>query len=47
MFHLFHLYIDASVANRQKAYLLLGRPVQERLGSIAIDNENNKLIIKH
>ena len=47
MFHLFHPYIEASVANRQKAYLLLVRPVQEQFGSIAIDNENNKLIIKH
>ena len=40
-------YIESSVGNSLKAYLLLGRPVQEWLGSIAIDNENNKLIIKH
>lgn len=39
--------IDASVVKNQKAPLLLGQSVLERFGSITIDNEKNKLIIKH
>lgn len=39
--------IEASVVKNQKAPLLLGQSVLERFGSITIDNENNKLIIKH
>ena len=39
--------IEASVVKNQKAPLLLGQSVLERFGSITIDNENNKLIIRH
>ena len=39
--------IEASVVKNIKAPLLLGQSVLERFGSVTIDNENNKLIIKH
>lgn len=39
--------IDASVVKNQKAPLLLGQSVIERFGSVTIDNDNSKLIIKH
>ena len=39
--------VDASVVNSQKAPLLLGQSAMERFGTITIDNQNNKLIIKH
>ena len=39
--------VDASVVNSQQAPLLLGQSAMERLGSITIDNQSNKLIIKH
>lgn len=39
--------VNASVVESQKAPLLLGQSVMERLGIITIDNQNNKLIIKH
>ena len=39
--------VNASVVKSQKAPLLLGQSVMERLGIITIDNQNNKLIIKH
>ena len=39
--------IEASVIKNQKAPLLLGQSVLERFGSITIDNQNNRLIIKH
>lgn len=39
--------VDASVVKSQKAPLLLGQSAMERFGSITIDNQNNKLIIKH
>ena len=39
--------IEASVVKNQKAPLLLGQSVLERFGSITIDNESNKLIIRH
>lgn len=39
--------VDASVVKSQRAPLLLGQSVMERFGAITIDNENNKLIIKH
>ena len=39
--------VNASVVKSQKAPLLLGQSVIERLGIITIDNQNNKLIIKH
>ena len=39
--------VDASVVKSQKAPLLLGQSAMERLGTITIDNQNNKLIIKH
>ena len=39
--------VDASVVNSQQAPLLLGQSAMERLGSFTIDNQNNKLIIKH
>ena len=39
--------IEASVIKNQKAPLLLGQSVLERFGTITIDNQNNKLIIKH
>ncbi len=38
---------DASVVKSQKAPLLLGQSAMERFGTITIDNQNNKLIIKH
>ena len=39
--------IDASVVKSQKAPLLLGQSAMERFGTITIDNQSNKLIIKH
>ena len=39
--------VDASVVNSQKAPLLLGQSAMERFGTITIDNQNNRLIIKH
>ena len=39
--------IEASVIKNQKAPLLLGQSALERFGTITIDNENSKLIIKH
>lgn len=39
--------VDASVVNNQRAPLLLGQSAMERFGTITIDNEHNKLIIKH
>ena len=39
--------VDASVVKSQKAPLLLGQSAMERFGTITIDNQNNKLIIKH
>lgn len=39
--------IDASVVKNQKAPLLLGQSVLEKFGSITIDNNSGKLIIKH
>jgi clan AA aspartic protease (TIGR02281 family) len=39
--------VDASVVRSQKAPLLLGQSAMERFGTITIDNQNNKLIIKH
>ena len=39
--------VDASVVKSQKAPLLLGQSAMERFGTITIDNESNKLIIKH
>ncbi|MBO4570648.1 MAG: TIGR02281 family clan AA aspartic protease [Bacteroidales bacterium] len=39
--------VDASVVKSQKAPLLLGQSAMERFGMITIDNQNNKLIIKH
>ena len=39
--------ISASVVKNQKAPLLLGQSVLERFGSITINNEDSKLIIKH
>ena len=39
--------VDASVVKSQKAPLLLGQSAMERFGTITIDNENNRLIIKH
>lgn len=38
--------VDASVVHNQQAPLLLGQSVLERFGTITIDNENSKLIIK-
>lgn len=38
--------IEASVVHSQKAPLLLGQSVFERFGTITIDNENSKVIIK-
>ncbi len=38
--------VDASVVKSQKAPLLLGQSAMERFGTITIDNDNNKLIIK-
>ena len=39
--------VDASVVKSQKAPLLLGQSAMERFGTITIDNQNNKLIIRH
>jgi len=39
--------VDASVVKNQQAPLLLGQSAMERFGTITIDNQNNKLIIKH
>lgn len=39
--------VEASVVNNQQASLLFGQSAMERFGFITIDNENNKLIIKH
>ena len=39
--------VDASVVKSQKAPLLFGQSAMERFGAITIDNQNNKLIIKH
>lgn len=39
--------ISASVVKNQKAPLLLGQSVLERFGTITINNEDSKLIIKH
>ena len=39
--------VDASVVKSQQAPLLLGQSAMERFGTITIDNQNNKLIIKH
>ena len=39
--------VEASVVRNQGAPLLLGQTVLERFGSITIDNQANKLIIKH
>lgn len=39
--------IEASVVKNQKAPLLLGQSVMERFGTITIDNNSGKLIIKH
>ena len=39
--------VDASVVKSQRAPLLLGQSAMERFGAIMIDNQNNKLIIKH
>jgi len=38
--------IDASVVHSQNAPLLLGQSAFERFGTITIDNENNKILIK-
>ena len=39
--------VEASVVNSQSAPLLFGQSAMERFGTITIDNDNNKLIIKH
>lgn len=39
--------VDAPVVKSQRAPLLLGQRAMERFGAITIDNQNNKLIIKH
>lgn len=39
--------VEASVVNNQRAPLLFGQSAMERFGTITIDNEQNKLIIKH
>ena len=39
--------VDASVVKSQKAPLLFGQSAMERFGTITIDNQNNKLIIRH
>ena len=41
------LHVDAYVVKSQKAPLLFGQSAMERFGTITIDNQNNKLIIKH
>ena len=39
--------VEASVVGDQRAPLLFGQSAMERFGAITIDNEKNKLIIKH
>lgn len=39
--------VEASVVESQRAPLLLGQSAMERFGTITIDNDRNKLIIKH
>lgn len=39
--------VEASVVGDQRAPLLFGQSAMERFGAITIDNERNKLIIKH
>ena len=39
--------VDTSMVKSQKAPLFLGQSAMERFGTITIDNQNNKLIIKH
>ncbi len=39
--------VDASVVKSQQAPLLLGQSAMERFGTITIDNQKNKIIIKH
>lgn len=39
--------VEASVVGDQRAPLLFGQSAMERFGTITIDNEQNKLIIKH
>ena len=39
--------VEASVVKSQRAPLLLGQSAMERFGTITIDNQNNKLIIRH
>lgn len=39
--------VNASVVKNQNAPLLIGQSALERFGAITIDNEHNKLIIKH
>ena len=39
--------VEASVVSSQDAPLLFGQSAMERFGTITIDNQNNKLIIKH
>ena len=39
--------VDASVVKSQQAPLLLGQSAMERFGAITIDNQKNKIIIKH
>ena len=39
--------VEASVVSDQRAPLLFGQSAMERFGTITIDNEKNKLIIKH
>ena len=38
--------IEASVVKNQKAPLLLGQSALERFGSITIDNEHNRIVIR-
>lgn len=39
--------VEASVVNNQRAPLLFGQSAMERFGTITIDNDNNKIIIKN
>ena len=39
--------VDASVVKSQRASLLLGQSVLEKFGTFTVDNNNNKLIIRH
>lgn len=39
--------VEVSVVNNQRAPLLFGQSAMERFGTITIDNDHNKLIIKH